>query len=524
MKNVRLVPFFLLSAQIVFSCRTDKPTISESMEFSNQTKFAEKKNQDTSLQYTKIKINSSQKRKNKSFSKVSIYNKLQSPVQKFELSSLKDTMLYASQGTKLDIKKNSFLLNGHPYVGSVSLHLKECYSYEDMIFNNLSTLSNGRLLESGGMICLEAFTNDHQKLTLDSHQPIGLQMPSETPKQYMQLFYADNNMNWLQASDSKPQFAAVNNNKKKRFSDIRSGNYFITANGYGTVITDISILKDGKERHLSSTSYANRSLYQSWRDSMTLHFEMDEHGTLYNTRINDTLFTRNHKMTAHRLESMNDASMTYYPYTPGNMRFTDCNLLLKGTVDGQGFPPSFSFIIPRNIYTKIKQDANHAGRSKVIVRNTYIFRSNRMGGKEHRIKEVQAKLDSSGGSVKDISVEDLQYYAFSINQLGWINCDRFYNVPVSQKINFTIANEGNTDLKLVFTDMKSVLTGCRVKDKIVFSNVPKNKSVTLVGIRIVNDKTELAMLKTTTQEFCETPLNYQPVSIEELKTKIKTML
>jgi hypothetical protein len=116
---------------------------------------------------------------------------LKSEKQFFNINTERDTFIVCKNGTLLEIKANSFTtLNKELAKGIVKMELKEAYSYADIIANGLQTVSNGNLLETGGMIFLKA-TLDGALVDIDIKKPIQLTIPSIANRNGMQLFYLD---------------------------------------------------------------------------------------------------------------------------------------------------------------------------------------------------------------------------------------------------------------------------------------------------------------------------------------------
>ncbi|HKC69667.1 MAG TPA: hypothetical protein VKG26_15625, partial [Bacteroidia bacterium] len=91
------------------------------------------------------------------------------------------------------------------------------------------------------------------------------------------------------------------------------------------------------------------------------------------------------------------------------------------------------------------------------------------------------------------------FNALSITKLGWINCDRFNNDP-NEKIEFVIENEDiSFQARLVFTDIKSMMPSrLNNNNKNCFSNIPLNKNVRVVAIRITDSEPYIALAETNT--------------------------
>ena len=125
-----------------------------------------------------------------------VYSALAAEEQIFNIQPEKDTILILNQGTVIIFDKNTFST-------AVNFQVKEVYSYADMIGERLSTTSNGRRLQTRGMLKMQAF--DELGATLQPDKPITVLMPTNEPKEDMKLFYGqrdqNNSMNWNLAKD-----------------------------------------------------------------------------------------------------------------------------------------------------------------------------------------------------------------------------------------------------------------------------------------------------------------------------------
>ncbi len=101
--------------------------------------------------------------------------------------------ILCEKGSFVQIPANAFALpDGSPYTGEVQLNIREAHSNGDMLLQNLSTSSNGKQLETGGMIRLQATTNTGAALQLNNNAKITVSLPSPNAKTPgMQVFLAD---------------------------------------------------------------------------------------------------------------------------------------------------------------------------------------------------------------------------------------------------------------------------------------------------------------------------------------------
>jgi hypothetical protein len=74
------------------------------------------------------------------------------------IDNTKDTLIVGAKGTALFFPKDVFVFSdGSSPKGKVSIQLKECFSYSEMIRENLTTMSGNQALETRGMINITAF-------------------------------------------------------------------------------------------------------------------------------------------------------------------------------------------------------------------------------------------------------------------------------------------------------------------------------------------------------------------------------
>lgn len=88
-----------------------------------------------------------------------------------------DTILYSDHGSIIRIPEKCFqFLNGKGVSGDVKIIIQEAHYVSDFIHGKLTTVSNGKIIQSGGMINILAF-KDSIKLELRSEKTIEISMP-----------------------------------------------------------------------------------------------------------------------------------------------------------------------------------------------------------------------------------------------------------------------------------------------------------------------------------------------------------
>jgi hypothetical protein len=112
-----------------------------------------------------------------------------------------DTTITGQKGTIVKIPKNAFVtLNGQPVNGGVKIELKEIFSKAEMVLSSIPTISDGKLLISGGEVYINATTVNGEPLKIDSMRTPTVQVPNNNnPQAGMTLFTGvqnGNTFNW----------------------------------------------------------------------------------------------------------------------------------------------------------------------------------------------------------------------------------------------------------------------------------------------------------------------------------------
>lgn len=116
--------------------------------------------------------------------------------------------LHGAEGTQIEIPANAFVFkHGSPVSGNVRLELKEYYNLKDCILSHLTTTSNQQLLESGGMIHIQAFVGE-EEVILSPEASIEVLFASQSvnKEEGMEIFKGsleNGTLNWTKEADIK---------------------------------------------------------------------------------------------------------------------------------------------------------------------------------------------------------------------------------------------------------------------------------------------------------------------------------
>ena len=138
--------------------------------------------------------------------------------QVFKLKKNKPTQIVTRKGVKIKISTSSLEHeDGSPVTGEVVLKVSEVFDKKDFVLQNCQTVSDGKLLVSGGSVNVQAFEGTRE-LQLKKDNTYQVEVPVKT-KQPMELFEGTRdemgNMNWkpigekLEVAENKPEPVVV---------------------------------------------------------------------------------------------------------------------------------------------------------------------------------------------------------------------------------------------------------------------------------------------------------------------------
>ncbi|MDQ3049112.1 MAG: OmpA family protein [Bacteroidota bacterium] len=136
-----------------------------------------------------------------------LYKQTERKPQEFRINPLKDTALRCEYGTVVYIKANSFKLVSPCKSGPIIFKIKEDFLRSDMILDNLSTTSNGRIIETQGMVFTEASDCTGKKLSLIKGKDLVISVPTDKIVSDARIFQGnrtphDSIMNWTVSNTS----------------------------------------------------------------------------------------------------------------------------------------------------------------------------------------------------------------------------------------------------------------------------------------------------------------------------------
>lgn len=134
---------------------------------------------------------------------LNLLSKFEDASQIFTISNSKNSEVKGKKGTIIHVvPSNLELENGNKITGKIKVELKELTNQKDLLKNNTQTVSDGKLLISGGSYYID-ITSDGNKVNLKKGKTLEVEFPKITNRN-MELFYGErdssNQMNWKTAN------------------------------------------------------------------------------------------------------------------------------------------------------------------------------------------------------------------------------------------------------------------------------------------------------------------------------------
>lgn len=398
-------------------------------------------------------------------------------------------VVIGEEGTELLIPADAFVhADGTPVTGEVDIQLTEVANKSELILSNLPTQSNGRMLVSGGVIHLEAVA-DGKQLKLAPGKSVLVNFPGGYIPD-MQLFKgqydAGGSMNWIPMAEA-PGTKSHPMAKTDLGKDLAMPLFL----DYGKVNPNTFQFADGEH---SVVGYMNAMMQTGYRcvgnDRVYLEMKTDESGRVTSAK------TLTGKNPCFRLAIEEVAQTLQFDLT-----------LLSSPRD--------------RLYVEINPNLPATGKE-----GDNMFAS--LAGNQDAFNNPQV-LAAIEEYMEKEKAQNFAKNAFAVTELGWINCDRFYDNKeprVNVMANVSNANlEGKAKAFLVFDDMNAVIEGqMNGKGQFTFANIPSGLKAKVVAIGYsIGEGAYMSTANVTTKSGNVANLDLSKVSESDLKQAMASL-
>ncbi len=368
--------------------------------------------------------------------------------------------------------------------GTIALSVAEYYKTSDILLANLTTQSNGKLLETGGMLYVKAKKGE-KTLKLKSNTSVEIAFPKKGKKQSMKLFsgaWKDDTINWvLQNNDYDSEIIDTNHIESDPEEIQVPLNVIETVPVYpGCENLDrtqsIKCLSDAIKKFINQKFNTEiiETFGLSGKYKITSTFKINQNGDIVSIKS---------RSIHPELEQEANRVIALLPK-------------MKPGIQG-GKAVSVPYSLPITFQTE-----GSWSKDKLLTK-----------------QKLEKKISDKDS---DLKTSDITNYILRSSRLGWINCDRFLNrSSIRYKVN--VKNSEGTRINMVFKSISSVIPS-RKGDKIFdFNMVPNNEKIALIAIKKDGDRLYFDIVETTTKENPNIEFNFKAVSLAELKKQLKKL-
>lgn len=454
----------------------------------------------------------------------------------FVIRTNRDTVIKCKEGTLLSIPANAFLntSNQRPVIGEVRISVKEFYKISDMMIQGLTTTSNNKLLETGGMINIKVTNkenNDSCILNPGKNIVIAMANSDTSNVDRMQLFngaHDSGSMTW------EPQAGVGGFAQRWQFG--RNNSYQNQFPLNANLVFPDKIVKVKPVLISSNPENLKAEIKVSIR-------ELVQHVGTITKKANGYIDTSGN-LHCYKIGSYHQEISFIQMYTPTmleNIKVNlpvDVNLSFKSNLNydyyqklfkmGKGNPDSLVNItatlnpsIKITCYEKLQGVYKSALGLKEYQKKQK-RRAALMKEYEKKIKQLRLDDEDKLARSEQNATNNLRsaqnYLLLSTSKLGWINCDRFYNY--STKVDYIVKLKERASVLIVFNSLKSIMSS---DENGIFQSVPLNEKITIVGLKAENGKLFMAYHETIVTDRPFEALSFVPVTVKEYKNTLEKL-
>ncbi len=501
-----------------------------------------------------------------------LFERIMTPSQTFDLNLKKDTLLECAGGTAIYLPERCFMnANGEAVTDNVKVEIVEALTPEDFFRNNLQTISGDKILESAGMIYIDATANG-QSLAIAEGNSIRVEIPALSEGSEYKIFSGDfdakGDINWTESGELDNEMIPL---PLSEF-DFHYFKNVETAFYSGFEYHDSVPINDPKfeNTYIATEEFAQR-FYSNYLDSMNY----GEGGPiwpfeLYNTLKYDDFYAQ---YGDPHFRDLRDYELQNYKLD---------NVILSFYLDNTDKPICFSdsfayaYLRPREIkdsiaeshlygysgqywsrcsesfrrFMKLRQravahydpkgiDMETSNAKEALIKKGYTeseankqikihaLRKNKIAQKRKR-ERLRAERN-----LAEFKIQSAYKIAFEVTKLGWINCDRFLDDPLAKPVEIAVKTTGDSlpfcDVTLFFPKRNLALKGHLEQDgsyhftgnAAPYTKLPINEEVLVVAMSSKNGVPHFGLQKFTMKEKQDFDIKLEASTWEGVQDKLK---
>jgi len=391
-----------------------------------------------------------------------VYDQFEKPVQLIRIDGSEDTIIILKEGTILKIPGKIFVLKNQstPVTGPVEIKVREYYRAIDIVSGRLTTQCGQSLLESGGMINIEVWNND-KMCAVAQGKSFEIGFPDKSTRNQMEIFEG------IENSQGKIVWQRPEKMEQEVFTVVAEQTTYPGGDGARIEFLhgNLKYPEEAKELGIQGKVY------------VTFIVEVD--GSLSDVRVLRGIGGGCDEAAVKAVKKMPE-------WMPGKQR---------------GVPVRVQFNLPINFVLDLQTNIGKA------------------------IANDQGEAGNQGKTYQRTSIRDLNAFFLSSYRTGWINCDRYVNSRQGV-MDYVIDEPGadSVDMIMLFHKLKTIISPSITRDnKLVFRNVPSNEAVTMLGIKVKNNKIYIAVQADVTKLQHSRKLSFNEVDDNGLKKAFEVL-
>ncbi len=425
---------------------------------------------------------------------------MEGSVQRFTIDPTAPQVVVGSTGTQLSFAAHAFVdASGRPVQGPVEVELTEAVGLQAMLAHQLSTRSGARMLETGGMLQVRATDVNGADLRLQASSPMQVSLPATDQEEGMELFVSDDGADWTATSTPLPV---------TKVTTWREPPYPIRPR---IAFRWPQYLEDQKGKPVKPSeptpprepiapremSYKRKLPWWAFLfpERAKERSEFNYKQALHKFDVQRARYEK--KLAAFELECAN------YPERLERyaQRKADWEALKKVEYDAWH----------TNIY--LPAQARYNALMEPLRLRYDSLRADYEQVRNASMQEYVLRADS----LNSADMGGVNAYVFSTTTLGWINCDRFINVPEEDKYVVVANAPRQTDAQvfLVFDRIRSVLQmGRNAWNNYASPSVARAEPATVFAYTVIDGQAHVCMRPASPS--AEVELRFEPSSIAEI--------
>ncbi|MDW3646403.1 MAG: hypothetical protein R8P61_05060 [Bacteroidia bacterium] len=435
--------------------------------------------------------------------------------QSFKIDLRQAALIKGKAGTNISIPKGAFVnKRGEVITENIEIELVEAFSMKDFFANDLSSLSGDRILQSAGMIYIDAQVNG-EALALQEDMNIDVEIPYSDGKSGYRMFSGVRDergkMDWELEEDSREELIplpldslylkAYNKYRFNRTKRIRVFEDSLNLNDSkfaGTFIAT-EAFEDRFWMILDRFNY----LYGYW-----YHPDYWEESTSYydfQIQNGDTIYLQDWSLLNIYLDNLDQELSTVdsmvFPLLKERLEKERKMFSKMERYDQNWFDWNYKYImeyfenaLQANLgrvaeYDPRGVDMDAENTESLLIASGYTEQEAYEQMRIHRRRSMILQNRQMRMRVEGMADSTMQEYeknltrAFKINQLGWANCDRFYNDPHAKEVELYVKldqdNFKNKFLILMLPKLNIAIPASGISEKGYYFSFESNEGIRL---------------------------------------------